>query len=62
MKPIPNKPSRNPDLILSEKTYPGQAFVYRLSGDYNPLHIDPKVSVLQGFNRPIIHGRFFIKI
>ena len=30
--------------------------LFRLSGDDNPLHIDPKVSSKVGFEKPIIHG------
>ena len=38
----PNKPpSRAPDYTIEEKTSPDLAALYRLSGDLNPLHIDP---------------------
>jgi len=41
---------------LKVLTYPNQAFLYRLTGDRNPLHIDPKVAQSQHFPQPIIHG------
>ena len=34
-------PERAPDAVVEEKTSPNQALLYRLSGDWNPLHADP---------------------
>lgn len=49
-------PAREPDHVASLTTSPDQAFVYRLSGDRNPLHTDPSFAALGGFDRPILHG------
>ncbi len=49
-------PDRAPDAILALPTAPNQALIYRLSGDMNPLHIDPAVAHAAGFERPILHG------
>lgn len=49
-------PKRAPDAVVTEKTTPEQAALYRLSGDRNPLHIDPEMSKMGGFDVPILHG------
>lgn len=49
-------PSRAPDHEVVLQTSPDQAFVYRLSGDRNPLHTDPSFAAIGGFDRPILHG------
>jgi acyl dehydratase len=55
--PPPNKPpERAADGIVRLATNRDQALVYRLSGDLNPLHVDPAVAIAAGFERPILHG------
>ncbi|KAL5363140.1 hypothetical protein BJX96DRAFT_186598 [Aspergillus floccosus] len=49
-------PSRAPDRIIEEKTSEDLAAIFRLSGDLNPLHIDPRNSAVGGFKAPILHG------
>jgi acyl dehydratase len=49
-------PARAPDLICDRPTRPEAALIYRLSGDPNPLHVDPAVAEAAGFPRPILHG------
>lgn len=49
-------PDRPPDEIVEERTLRRQAAIYRLSGDYNPLHIDPQFAAMANYDRPIIHG------
>jgi len=54
-KSIP-PPQRKPDQISRETTNIDQAALYRLTGDSNPLHIDPAFASTAGFSRPILHG------
>ncbi len=49
-------PARAPDAICDLGTRPEMALIYRLSGDYNPLHADPAFANAAGFARPILHG------
>ncbi|GGO78799.1 MaoC family dehydratase [Nonomuraea cavernae] len=49
-------PERAPDHKVTYPTTPDQALIYRLSGDYNPLHSDPEFAARAGFDRPILHG------
>ncbi|KAI1612333.1 peroxisomal hydratase-dehydrogenase-epimerase [Exophiala viscosa] len=49
-------PTRAPDHVAEEKTSEDIAALYRLMGDKNPLHIDPKFSSVGGFKVPILHG------
>lgn len=48
--------NRKPDASVQLRTSVDQAALYRLSGDLNPLHIDPDFAVLGGQSQPILHG------
>ena len=52
----PDIPDRAPDEILSIATSRRAALIYRLSGDWNPLHADPTAAAKAGFPHPILHG------
>ncbi|HEX6591376.1 MAG TPA: SDR family NAD(P)-dependent oxidoreductase [Moraxellaceae bacterium] len=49
-------PAREPDAVIEEKTDANQTLLYRLSGDWNPLHADPAFAQAFGYDRPILHG------
>jgi acyl dehydratase len=49
-------PTGTPDRTLERTVREDQALLYRLSGDWNPLHADPAFAERAGFERPILHG------
>ena len=52
----PTPEDREPDHTDTQTIRPEAALLYRLMGDYNPLHADPAVARQAGFARPILHG------
>jgi acyl dehydratase len=55
-EPAPPLPERAPSSIREIATLPQSALIYRLSGDYNPIHADPEAAAKAGFEAPILHG------
>lgn len=49
-------PNREADEVCDLPTLAQQALIYRLSGDFNPLHASPSVARDAGFKAPILHG------
>jgi len=47
---------RTPDASTDVDVPLHLAAIYRLSGDWNPLHIDPAAAQAAGFDKPILHG------
>jgi acyl dehydratase len=53
---LPTMPGRPSDAQMDLPTGRNQALLYRLSGDRNPLHVEPSTAKLGGFETPILHG------
>ncbi|MBC7285078.1 MaoC/PaaZ C-terminal domain-containing protein [Hoeflea sp.] len=56
VKPAPQLPQRPADASIALPTLSQAALLYRLNGDFNPLHAEPAVARAAGFDRPILHG------
>jgi len=54
--PLSAVPEAAPDMTLRQVIDPRAALIYRLSGDYNPIHVSPSVARKAGYDRPILHG------
>lgn len=55
--PVRKVPADRPaDAVVALPTRPEQALIYRLSGDYYELHVEPDFARRIGFDRPILHG------
>lgn len=49
-------PEREPDYVNHWDIDERAALIYRLSGDFNPLHVDDALAASVGFRQPILHG------
>ncbi|PGH19365.1 hypothetical protein AJ80_04005 [Polytolypa hystricis UAMH7299] len=54
----PPEPGRLPDAVSTFQTTPETAHLYRLNGDYNPLHATPAPGLELGYGGMILHGLF----
>lgn len=53
---FPPPKGKKPDAVVSYQTTPSSALLYRLNGDYNPLHATPEPGQKMGFGGAIMHG------
>lgn len=51
-------PARGPDATFVDQTTLETPLLYRLNGDYNPLHATPEPGKQMGFGGVIIHGLY----
>ncbi|KAI1032765.1 hypothetical protein LB504_006238 [Fusarium proliferatum] len=54
----PPPKDKAPDATIEVQTTAESAMLYRLNGDYNPLHADPEPGKKMGFGGTIMHGLY----
>ncbi|KAG6003305.1 hypothetical protein E4U21_002193 [Claviceps maximensis] len=57
-KNYPPPTDKQPDAVLEHQTMPESGLLYRLNGDYNPLHAIPEPGMMIGFDGAILHGLY----
>lgn len=55
---FPPPEGKQPDAVYEHQTTAESALLYRLNGDYNPLHADPEPGKMMGFGGAIMHGLY----
>ncbi|KAH0499165.1 hypothetical protein TgHK011_006376 [Trichoderma gracile] len=55
---FPPPKDKKPDWVLEHQISKEAAHLYRLNGDYNPLHATPEPGVKMGFPGAIMHGLY----
>ncbi|KAK8048632.1 peroxisomal dehydratase [Apiospora phragmitis] len=55
---FPPPKGKKPDVVFEDQTTPQTALLYRLNGDYNPLHAHPEPGKKMGFGGAIVHGLY----
>jgi peroxisomal enoyl-CoA hydratase 2 len=56
--PPPKGREETPDKVLTTRTTGETSLLYRLNGDYNPLHASPEIGQKMGFGGTILHGLY----
>ncbi|KAL1848943.1 hypothetical protein VTK73DRAFT_9975 [Phialemonium thermophilum] len=55
---FPPPRDRAPDVVFEDQTTRETSLLYRLNGDYNPLHATPEPGRRMGFGGDIVHGLY----
>lgn len=55
---FPPPSGRAPDVVFADQTTAETALLYRLNGDYNPLHATAEPGKKMGFGGVIVHGLY----